>query len=136
MPSKAKTNIERRRERVAIGLPRYTAAEAAGRRAANLRRRERHTKENFEFVAALKMRLGCTDCGYKGHPAALDFDHLPGFEKREIIARMIGWPRSTLLAELAKCEVVCANCHRIRTWKRKQASLLGKPVQQSLFGAD
>lgn len=65
------------------------------------------------------MTSGCVDCGYREHVAALDFDHLPGTEKKFGIAKGVydfGW--ATIAAEIAKCEVVCANCHRIRTASR------------------
>lgn len=68
----------------------------------------------------MKMAAGCTDCGYDDHPVALDFDHLPGAEKAAAIATLIrqcvSWER--LVAEMEKCEVVCANCHRVRTAER------------------
>lgn len=62
----------------------------------------------------------CVDCGEQD-PVVLDFDHLPGFEKRFTISRAVGastrsW--DSILAEIAKCEVVCANCHRRRTAAR------------------
>jgi hypothetical protein len=120
MPYKPKSGAQRRRERVAIGLPRYTPGEAVARQARNAQRALARSEENFKFVTELKLKMGCIDCGYRDHPAALDFDHLPGFEKRGGIARMMGYHRNTLLAEIAKCEVVCSNCHRIRTWKRRQ----------------
>lgn len=73
------------------------------------------------FIDPIKLVSGCVDCGFKAHPAALDFDHLPGHVKsfnlgsvNDILRR----PRSEVLAEIAKCEVVCSNCHRIRTVTR------------------
>lgn len=62
----------------------------------------------------------CVDCG-EGDPVVLDFDHLPGVEKRFEIARAVNsstraWP--AILREIGKCEVVCANCHRRRTAAR------------------
>ncbi len=68
-----------------------------------------------------KLDHGCADCGYSEHPAALDFDHLPEHEKmfgvKDGIAS-VSWER--LRAEVEKCEVVCANCHRVRTHERRQ----------------
>jgi hypothetical protein len=75
-------------------------------------------------IDAIKLERGCADCGYREHPAALDFDHLPGTKKRRNISRMLASVSKgveLIDAEIAKCEVVCANCHRIRTWKRKSA---------------
>lgn len=58
----------------------------------------------------------CADCGVRFPYQAMDFDHLPGYEKVanvSAIGRM-----EALLEEVSKCEVVCSNCHRIRTAKR------------------
>ncbi len=48
----------------------------------------------------------------------MEFDHLG--DKIMDIARMTnsGCSVERLLAEVAKCELVCANCHRVRTWNR------------------
>lgn len=77
----------------------------------------------MEFIQNYKLERGCVDCGFKGHPAALEFDHLPQFEKKyaisELMVRM-NIPHDVLLEEMAKCEVVCANCHRVRTFDRAQ----------------
>jgi len=54
------------------------------------------------------MERGCVDCGYKGHPEALDFDHI-GTDKKFIISRVKTCSMEHLLAEMDKCEVVCAN---------------------------
>lgn len=56
----------------------------------------------------------CTDCGQTYHHAAMDFDHVRG-SKVSGVAQMWSWRRERVLGELAKCDLVCANCHRIRT---------------------
>lgn len=61
----------------------------------------------------------CTDCGYIFHPSAMDFDHVRG-KKLVGIAQMLGWRMKRVLTELAKCELVCANCHRVRTLRMRQ----------------
>lgn len=68
------------------------------------------------MVRDIKLARGCKDCGYCGHPDALEFDHLR--DKKFTIAegrRNV----DKLLEEIEKCEVVCANCHRIRTANRR-----------------
>lgn len=67
-----------------------------------------------------KLEHGCADCGYNQHPAALDFDHRPGTIKvRDIKSgKQFGW--QALQDEVAKCDVVCANCHRVRTVERRR----------------
>jgi len=59
----------------------------------------------------------CADCGQQFHHSAMDFDHVRGV-KRNCVARL-NVSMNNFLAEIAKCEVVCANCHRIRAWRRK-----------------
>jgi hypothetical protein len=73
-----------------------------------------------QWVDEYKLSRGCADCGYNAHPAALDFDHLPGTVKVRDIKRgtQLGWV--ALQAEVEKCDVVCANCHRIRTVNRRR----------------
>lgn len=66
----------------------------------------------------IKLESGCVDCGYDAHPAALDFDHLPDKEKLFGLGSALTRKLSAVLAEIDKCEVVCANCHRIRTHTR------------------
>jgi hypothetical protein len=48
----------------------------------------------------------------------MDFDHLK--DKEMNLSDMIrrGFGKKKILAEVAKCELVCANCHRLRTFKR------------------
>lgn len=76
-------------------------------------------QRRLRMLAAVKLTAGCTDCGYSEHASALEFDHLPGFAKRGAVAGNLA--KGTLLRlfeEIAKCEVVCSNCHRVRTWRR------------------
>lgn len=75
--------------------------------------------EKRQWLSAIKMTSGCVDCGFKVHPDALQFDHLPQYEKSFNIGPGRGKKKSTLLAEIAKCEVRCANCHAIKTALRR-----------------
>lgn len=60
----------------------------------------------------------CMDCGNKFPPECMDFDHVRGEKKFDVGA---GTTRAlqVLLDEIAKCEVVCSNCHRSRTRRRR-----------------
>lgn len=62
----------------------------------------------------------CADCGGRFHPVAMQFDHLPGFEKKGTIGHMVTCSQNALEEELKKCELVCANCHAIRTYERNK----------------
>lgn len=65
----------------------------------------------------------CSDCGRSYPPFVMDFDHVDPGSKRFTIGRD-GWHNRTLIdirREIAKCDVVCANCHRIRTHTRRRS---------------
>jgi hypothetical protein len=51
----------------------------------------------------------------------MDFDHREGELKTDNVANLVASPHSMkkLLEEIAKCDLVCANCHRIRTHARR-----------------
>ena len=73
----------------------------------------------LEEINAYKLERGCMDCGYAVAAVALDFDHRPGEEKLANVANLVTASAERLYAEIAKCDVVCANCHRIRTEGRR-----------------
>lgn len=75
------------------------------------------------LVRDVKLHSGCADCGYKAHHAALQFDHLPGTTKRGTIGQLCGKSDVAVLDEMDKCDIVCANCHAIRTFIRGQLVL-------------
>ncbi len=69
----------------------------------------------------LKLERGCYDCGGMFPAESLDWDHLPGTIKELSISKAasLGQSLETILAEIDKCQCVCANCHRVRTRKRQ-----------------
>lgn len=63
-------------------------------------------------LRAIELKGGkCSICGYNRCPAALQFHHIVGKKDSNIneMMRSFGWPRIEL--ELAKCILVCSNCH-------------------------
>lgn len=72
------------------------------------------------IVNRWKRRKGCVDCGYKVNYDALELDHLPGTKGIHTVASMMWYSWKRIKAEIAKCEVVCANCHAIRTRQREK----------------
>jgi len=75
-------------------------------------------RARYVAICEIKLAHGCADCGYNAHPAALEFDHLPGHEKLFAISSCSRFSWERILDEMAKCDVVCANCHVIRTVDR------------------
>jgi len=71
-----------------------------------------------EFLAETKSKP-CMDCGGSFPTECMDFDHRPGTQKLFGIATAWSVPLPRLLEEINKCDLVCANCHRIRTYQRK-----------------
>ena len=78
-------------------------------------------KINMEKVRAHKELTPCHDCGNNFPYECMDFDHV-GDDKLNNVGTMVahGWSWSLIEAEIAKCDLVCANCHRTRTRKRRQ----------------
>ncbi len=106
-------DVEKRREAIRRHYYNNKAAYLAKN---NRRRRELKNKIN-----SLKQSTPCADCN-KSYPYyVMDFDHLG--DKKFLISHLVKVNNLTLMKkELAKCEIVCANCHRIRTHQRLKKS--------------
>lgn len=63
----------------------------------------------------------CADCGGRFDTCCMDFDHRAGTQKLHNVGSMFAhhYSLQLILAEIAKCDLVCANCHRIRTRDRR-----------------
>lgn len=72
-------------------------------------------KAKIAELGRIKCQVGCADCGYNTHAIALDFHHIRG-PKLLNISSAVGYQYawSSVLQEIKKCIVLCANCHRIR----------------------
>lgn len=77
-----------------------------------------NTAKRTANLTALKAKP-CTDCNQNFPACCMDFDHVRG---KKLFSVSEGGNRkwSTVLKEISKCELVCANCHRKRTHKRRQ----------------
>ena len=80
----------------------------------------RRARERVQRYIDGQKRCPCVDCGGRFPPFLMDFDHVRG-TKVTILAKLRSGRASLskIEAEIAKCEVVCANCHRIRTYLRR-----------------
>ncbi len=84
-----------------------------------LERNTRYRAEIHNFVKEIKEKKPCKDCDVKYPYYVMDFDHLDESTKVKDINFLSSTGRiGTLKQEIVKCEVVCANCHRVRTHKR------------------
>lgn len=98
-------------------------------RAAYKARSKAQKNKVLEWYAAKKSGP-CHDCGNSFHHCQMDFDHLEGHEKVANISRMVydEVSRKKIEEEMEKCHLVCANCHRLRTWQRNQEIRAGGQV--------
>ena len=83
------------------------------------KRQRKHRKQ----LNQIKVEKGCARCGYNQHPAALQFNHLdPSTKSFEVGSRILHkW--SLLEEEMAKCEVLCANCHAVHSFTENHHAL-------------
>ena len=93
--------------------------------ARNAEKRRRQAKERRKRLVALnhtmKASMSCADCGGSFHPAAMEWDHLPGEEKLDDISTLARTGKTRQFhRELEKCELVCANCHAVRSFERRR----------------
>jgi len=93
-------------------------------RSADKRTTKRHAVR--AAIAAAKS-APCLDCGNTFDPVCMDFDHRPGEAKKFGIARFGDRPLGVVLQEIAKCDLVCSNCHRLRTHRRRNHQEIGTP---------
>lgn len=98
--------------------------------------KHQRTREGLRRVRAKKRaqvdelkRKPCADCGGTFHPFVMDFDHREGTAKTFNVSAGIplGLSWNRIVEEAAKCDVVCSNCHRMRTFRRIEQSRLATP---------
>ena len=71
----------------------------------------KRNKESGRWIFELKAGLKCMKCG-ESHPACLDFHHRDPLGKDISVAGLRGYSMTRILGEMAKCDVLCSNCHR------------------------
>lgn len=83
------------------------------------KRKQLHTI--LEELHLFKEKHGCADCRNHFPHYVLEFDHKPGFQKIDNVYRVLRtYGEEAAWREVKKCDVVCANCHKIRTYQREQ----------------
>jgi hypothetical protein len=98
----------------------------------NLRRRM------FRGIIRELKSAPCTDCKVQYPYYVMQFDHLPGFVKKFDVSNLAAFSSVvTLLEEIDKCEIVCANCHAARTFIRHEGdgNLLARDARETQFNS-
>jgi len=97
----------------------HHAANAVTRRAQIQACKDRIKLAAKQFVYEYLLKHPCVDCGERD-PIVLEFDHRPDTEKSFSISDITSYNFSMarIIAEIEKCDVRCANCHRRITYFR------------------
>lgn len=74
-------------------------------------------QELRDYIWSVKCKAFCMDCD-ESDPVVLEFDHLRDKEFNVGKAVDLGYSRERVAREIEKCDIVCANCHRRRTFGR------------------
>ena len=77
----------------------------------NKNAQDRKNKVLNEILQELNLSLECSVCGYKRNKAALCFHHVNSEEKDFSFSGTRFMAKETLKAEVAKCVILCQNCH-------------------------
>lgn len=97
-------------------------AENPGKKQAERKFAALNRRAKFNAWMARVKNAPCVDCGRTFPPCAMDFDHVRG-DKIFDVSRGVDKTCAAVSAEIAKCDLVCACCHRIRTARRHDALL-------------
>ena len=84
-------------------------------RATHRKSSRKRRKKFSDYIRALKLKAGCAICGYNEHACAVEFDHIDPSQKLFNVASGKDHSWSDFLAEIAKCRILCANCHAVET---------------------
>ena len=76
-------------------------------------------KTEIDDIYLKLKQVPCADCKQVFPPYVMDFDHVMGVKSANVSKLRQGHSMVHFLAEVQKCEVLCSNCHRIRTHSRR-----------------
>ena len=103
----------------------FTRSHYRRRKRSYLERNLRAYAERRHLVIEAKSRP-CADCRIQYPYYVMDFDHRNGSTKEFGLNAVHRVTKRAILREIAKCDVVCANCHRERTYQRQLGSSRAK----------
>jgi len=113
----------------------------------SLRKREKKSEYDIAYLKkhreSIKLRqrnflwkqkiFPCVDCGLEFHPTVMQFDHINPENKYKNVSSL-KQNKNLMLLEISKCELVCANCHAIRSYKRKQGMNIKQKIKVCDWG--
>lgn len=108
-----------------LGCAKSTVSYYCGQDQRNKSRvRQKDKRSHYRrYIQEVKTSSPCVDCNIEYPYYIMDFDHRPDETKLFDISNSGECPSmDALLIEIAKCDLVCSNCHRQRSWERLVAS--------------
>ncbi len=92
--------------------------------------RKKQIERNRNYLFSVLKHAKCMDCSYDNW-IALELDHRDPKQKHDAVTRMVndGTTLDRIKQEVAKCDVVCANCHAIRTAKQSNSWRITLPTE-------
>ena len=81
--------------------------------------------ELYKYLRTLKENSPCVDCKIQYPYYVMDFDHVRGKKHKNVMELVPTLSKKIIDEEIAKCEIVCSNCHRERTHFRKNHKKAG-----------
>ena len=79
----------------------------------------KHKSHLIKYIQEMKSSSPCLDCKVSYPYYVMDFDHVRGRKQKNVMELINTLSKKKIDEEIAKCEIVCSNCHRTRTYKRK-----------------
>lgn len=92
----------------------YHAKRSPDQKARKLALQKKRQIENRQFLYNYLLLHPCVTCG-EADPVVLEFDHIDQATKSSAVSIMVDHSLKSIKAEIAKCRVLCANCHKRHT---------------------
>ena len=83
----------------------------------------KHKAYLSKYIQDLKSKSPCLDCKISYPYYVMDFDHVRGRKQANVAELINTLSKKRIDTEIAKCEIVCSNCHRIRTHDRRMKKI-------------
>lgn len=86
----------------------------------NKKKNKTYREKVREYVRQQKESEPCMDCGIKYPYYVMEYDHTESNKVKTVSLLSSTGTMDQVVSEIQKCDLVCSNCHKIRTWNRLQ----------------
>ena len=121
VPANARADYDHKEPKCRAGRPKKKHSQKRSLETARLTKQQVRIDTRVKSMLYLSAK-GCHKCGERD-PRKLEYDHKDPADKTRGISRLItdgySWGSAVLRAEIRKCRVLCANCHRVHTIKQQ-----------------